>query len=110
MKISKLSKMKMPADSHKFDMSDMQDDSAPSDDDSEGSPDEEASESPAEEKAEGDDQGEMHHDLSECSDEDLLAEIKKRGLMDQLSKSPADDQSSGGDSGSDSGKYSDMGM
>lgn len=84
-KKKKFSKMKMPSKRPEMDMSEL-DEGAPSDqmdnmDDQaeepemEGSPQEEGSESPAEEAKE----------LDSIPDEDLLAEIKKRGLMAQLS-------------------------
>lgn len=52
------------------------------------SPEEEAAESPEEEAAESPEEEEKEHpgELSSVSDEDLLAEVKKRGLMSQLEK------------------------
>lgn len=81
-KKSKLAKLQMPKAGH--DEEDLLSQMDP----------EEASESPADEKQEeesGLDTENDHeqapgetHDLSACSDEDLMAEIKKRGLMSQL--------------------------
>lgn len=81
----KLAKMKMPE--RKDEKIDLMDLSAPE----EGSPEEEAQESPEEEQQEMD-MGEEapekmkqpSQDLEQASDEDLLAEIRKRGLMKEL--------------------------
>lgn len=95
--MSKMRKMKMPsreedkkkpmpaASSKDMDLIDMQDDDEEQDprmehmedgsvDMEEGSPEEEASETPAEESME----------LEHVSDDDLVAEMKKRGLMKQM--------------------------
>ena len=71
-----LKKLKMPKPKS-FEMEEL---------DMEESPDEEAAESPEEEAAESPEEEKREHegDLSEFSDEDLLAEVKKRGLMSQL--------------------------
>jgi hypothetical protein len=84
MDLSKLKKMKMPS-AQKEDAAlpeDSQDDSElePMDLGAEGSPEEEAGESPEEESSET-----VGHDLAEVSDEDLMAEIKARGLSAKLS-------------------------
>ena len=78
MKLSKLKKMKMPKD-QEMDMSEL--------DMSEGeSPSDESAESPEMEMAE--DEMEMAPSpLDSISDDELMAEIEKRGLMSQLSKS-----------------------
>lgn len=63
----------------------------------EGSPEEEASESPEEEAGEDTAGGQ---DLTAVSDEDLMAEIKKRGLTGELEngdqEAPAGDSSEAG--------------
>lgn len=91
-----MSDLKMPA-KRSSDMSDYSD-MGPE----EGSPEEEAGESPDEESAE-DDQG--HGDSSDAlmkiSDDDLMAEVKKRGLMAKLDEH--DQHGSPDDSGHDIG-------
>lgn len=83
---SKLKKMKMPGMEDMHEHMDME----------EGSPEEEAAESPDEEQAEQDqgegDKGEQHKsdELAQYSDDDLMAEIKKRGLEKQLEDSDSD--------------------
>lgn len=92
MESSKLAKLRMPMKRKGMDLG------------AEGSPGEEAAESPEEEKQEqdagmGDDSMDQapddqtadgHNDaLTSVSDDDLLAEIKKRGLMSQLDKGSA---------------------
>lgn len=54
----------------------------------EESPEEEAAESPEEEGMESPEEEKAEHpgELEKVSDEDLLAEVKKRGLMSQLEK------------------------
>lgn len=108
---SKLGKLKMPMD-HGMDLSDLHDDESSEHDASEGSPEEEASESPEEEQAEqdageGDEAGSEHQAyLDKCSDDDLMAEVRKRGLMAELQKgeqAPEHDME-------DSGKEKDHGM
>lgn len=54
----------------------------------EGSPSEEASESPEEEAQEA-----PNAELEHVSDDDLLSEIKKRGLMDKLNEGDTQDYS-----------------
>lgn len=84
-KLSKLSKMSMPEDK-KANLGDL---SAGGDDESGEDPAEEASESPDEEAAEGE-AGEADESpadskmLEKVSDEDLIAELKKRGIMKEL--------------------------
>lgn len=82
----KLEKLKMPEKRQDdMDLSDLE----------EGSPEEEASESPAEEQAEQEGKsGDEEHKpgpLDNVDDEDLLAEVKKRGLVSELEK--GEDQS-----------------
>ena len=89
----KLGKLKMPADRHGEDLEDLlgDGDSDHSDDDM-GAEEHEAAESPDEEQAEHEPDGEEsdegdgdHSDyLAKCSDEDLMAEVRKRGLMGEL--------------------------
>lgn len=83
----KLDNLKMPERKKKLSEMDMKDMSP-----AEGSPEEEASESPEEEAKEGD-MGEPANpaDLEMISDDDLLAEIKKRGLMAKLEGQPHDE-------------------
>lgn len=84
-----LAKLKMPPKR----MEKPSEDEGVDDLDDEGSPDEEALESPDEEKAEGE---EASHDLTDVSDDDLMAEVKKRGLLkgqDDQSDSEDGDQS-----------------
>lgn len=100
----KLKQMKMPM-GKKSDAEDMKKSLM------EGSPEEESSESPEEASAEGDDMSSlpepMHGDeapadaskLESVSDDDLMAEIKKRGLLSQLEHG---DQSQGYDAESES--------
>lgn len=85
-KSGKLGKLKMPKrEEINLDELDMGD--------KEESPEEEAAESPEEEKME-DESAEKHTDeLKSVSDEDLLAEVKKRGLMSQLEKETGDESS-----------------
>lgn len=92
--------MKMPEKRKGFDMSGLADaangkaDSADMDagnSDENAEADEESSESPDERKQEA-------AELSNVSDDELMAEIKKRGLMDQLSKGGSGDSSASGDS------------
>lgn len=89
----KLGKLKMPSKRPEMDLSDLSSDDSSEQD--EGSPEEEASESPDEEAAEdsGKD-GDGSDALKAVSDDELMAEIKKRGLLSKLEK--------GGDSGDDS--------
>lgn len=78
-KDSKLNKLQMP----KKRQDDMEmDDMLAAED--EGSPEEEASESPEEEAQEDDMGAEKASPLADVSDDDLLAEIKKRGLSSEL--------------------------
>jgi hypothetical protein len=93
MELSKLKKMKMPASKKAAPELEMEDgEEKPEEDmdmelpelehedsEEEGSPEEEAAESPEEEKAEDE-----PLDLSSLSDEELMAELKKRGLMAKL--------------------------
>ena len=60
---------------------------------SEESPEYEASESPEEEGAESEEMEASEHpgELKAVSDEDLLAEVKKRGLMSQLEAETGDE-------------------
>lgn len=60
----------------------------------EGSPEEEASESPEEEGREQDMGMDASKALEGVSDDDLMAELKKRGLMDSMDNASAsqDDQ------------------
>lgn len=57
------------------------------------SAEEEASESPEEEGAESPEEEPAEHpgELEKVSDEDLLAEVKKRGLMAQMEKETGDE-------------------
>lgn len=82
---SKLDKLKMPE--KKPMAADLADEAPESADLEEGSPEEEAAEAPAEEQAE-------LSELDQVSDDDLLAEIKKRGLMAKLDEegAPAPDE------------------
>lgn len=89
MDMSKLKKMKMPAAAEApAEEAPMSEEGAPE----EGEPMdlgldmpmEEAGESPAEEGTET-----IGHDLAEVSDEDLMAELKARGLSAKMSSSPA---------------------
>lgn len=58
------------------------------------SPEEEAAESPEEEGAEIEaEESAEHPELAKASDEDLLAEVKKRGLMAQLEKETSHESS-----------------
>lgn len=59
----------------------------------EESPEEEAAESPEEEAAESPEEEKKEHpgELEAVSDEDLLAEVKKRGLLSQLEKEVGDE-------------------
>lgn len=89
--IGKLKKMKMPEKKGE-DMAGMEDMGM-----EEGSPEEEASESPDEAHMEGDDKMPENPELAKLSDDELLAEIKKRGLMADLhgadqQEAPADDE------------------
>jgi hypothetical protein len=84
----KLSKLRMPEDKKSSDL-DLSELDMGSDQPDEGSPEEEAAESPDQEDQEakkGSDQ------LAHVDDEELIAEIKKRGLMDKLKQEdqPAD--------------------
>lgn len=92
-----LDKMKMPGEAdHQAMMDDM---SGPP----EGSPEEEGAESPEEEQTEkdnGEDTG--GQDLSAISDDDLMAEIRKRGLTAELEKSAGGNEHSSQDN---SGQY-----
>lgn len=96
----KLDKLKMPEkkSSKMFSPKGLVNQNDPSDDElnegdmgEEGSPSEEANESPEEESKEG-----PNDQLESVSDDDLMAEIKKRGLMSKLqgegqdSNEPAD--------------------
>lgn len=91
---SKLSKLKMPAKRDEMDLSELDQggndmESGQSDHPMEGdTSEEEASESPEKEHAED----AAATDLSSVSDEDLKAEMEKRGMMSDLEKKPADDQ------------------
>jgi len=75
----KLKKLSMPKPKE-FDLGEM--------DSAEESPEYEASESPEEEGAESPEEEASEHpgELEKVSDDDLLAEVKKRGLMSQLEK------------------------
>lgn len=66
----------------------------------EGSPEEEDSESPEEESKEDSEMPDGSPDLAKVSDDDLMAEIKKRGLTAELEK--------GGEEGDESGKSDHM--
>lgn len=93
----KLGKLKMPGKRDELEMpADEMDASM-----EEGSPEEEASESPEEAAAEGDDSS-AGQELAHLSDDDLLAEIKKRGLMSKLQ----DKGEQEADDGSDQSMYS----
>lgn len=84
----KFGKLKMPEKRPEMDLSELDETAPPSDemdnmDDQsgppEGSPEEESMESPAEESAES-------SELEQVPDEDLMAEVKKRGLMASMGK------------------------
>ena len=81
---NKLSKLKMPK-RDEVDMSELD----MGESDGTESPEYEASEAPAEEGAEGMETESKEHgggDLAGIADEDLIAELKKRGLMGKLAE------------------------
>jgi hypothetical protein len=81
--MSKLDKLKMP------EKKPMMNESA---DAEEGSPEEEANESPEEEAQEQDEgKGDASDELKMVSDDDLMAEMKKRGLMAKMMNNPDDE-------------------
>lgn len=101
MDMKKLGKLKMPGKREELPM--------PKDEASdleEGSPEEESLESPDEEAAELDagapEDNQPNDQLDSISDDELLAEIKKRGLMSKL----ADKGEAEADSGDDQSMYS----
>lgn len=81
----KLSKLKMPMKRKELDLSSL-DEGSPEEEASE-SPDEEAAEAPEKEHAEmemGTEEESHNPQLDDVSDEELMAELKKRGLMSKL--------------------------
>lgn len=88
-KPSKFGKMSMPAKPDEMDLSDLQ-----GDDESGEDPKEEASESPEMEASEDSEESspEAMDALAKASDEDLMAEMEKRGLSaDAGKKAPGED-------------------
>lgn len=93
----KLGKLSMPSkDASNLDMLGMHDESNPMDASApeEGSDEEEANETPDQESAEGDDTASSDA-LTKASDDDLMAEVEKRGLVKKLEEEDAANGSDG---------------